>query len=134
MPYRFAGPEPGAVIEVLLVTSFRSRRWIIPKGNIDDGMLPHHAAAKEAEEEGGVRGLIGEKAIGTYCYGKFLQPGGNCQLEVDVYPLRVLNEMADWPEEGFRERMWLAIDEAAEAVSEPGLAAIIKSFSPDVIE
>jgi 8-oxo-dGTP pyrophosphatase MutT (NUDIX family) len=134
LPYRFAGANPGEVVEVLLVTSFRSRRWIIPKGNVDEGMLPHQAAAKEAEEEGGVRGKIGEQAIGTYCYGKLLDDAGNCQLEVDVYPLHVENVMADWPEKSFRERIWLPIREASEAVSEPGLAAIMQSFAPDVIE
>ena len=134
MPYRFAGGEPGGAVEVLLVTSFRSRRWIIPKGNVDEGMSPQAAAAMEAQEEAGVSGSIGKHSIGSYCYEKFDDSVGVCQIEVDVYPLRVEIVMAHWPEMASRERQWLPSDEASLVISEPGLAAIVKSFSPDVIE
>jgi 8-oxo-dGTP pyrophosphatase MutT (NUDIX family) len=129
LPYRFAGHGSGEALEVLLVTSFRSGRWIIPKGNVDGDMPPHLAAAKEAEEEGGVCGRIGEQPIGCYCYGK-LRFGTVCTLEVDVFPLEVREELADWPEMSIRERRWLPIEEAAEAVGEQDLAAIMRTFRP----
>lgn len=129
MPYRRAGPGAVSAIEVLLVTSYRSRRWIIPKGNVDGGMPPHLAAAKEAEEEGGVRGRIGERPIGSYCYGKE-RDGSVCHLDVDVFPMEVLEELSQWPEMNFRERRWLPADDAADTVSEPDLATIIRSLRP----
>ncbi len=129
MPFRFAGEKPGGSLEVLLVTSFRSGRWIIPKGNVDGGMPPHLAAAKEAEEEGGVRGRVSKRPIGRYCYGK-LRDQTICTLEVDVFPLEVREQLAEWLEMAFRERCWLPIEDAAETVGEPELAAIMRSFRP----
>ena len=128
LPYRFLDGAGGA-IEVLLVTSFRSRRWIIPKGDVDGAMAPQAAAEKEAFEEAGVRGHIGKEAIGSYCYNK--ERSGNVQLMlVDVYPLEVSEELADWQEMKDRDRRWLPIASAAAEVEQPGLKAVLKSFRP----
>jgi 8-oxo-dGTP pyrophosphatase MutT (NUDIX family) len=129
LPYRFADGT-GGPIEVLLVTSFRSKRWIIPKGNVDGDMRPHLAAAKEAEEEGGVRGDIVKKSIGRYRYYKLRESGACCRLEVDVFPLEVREELDDWVEKSIRDRRWLPLEEAAETVGEPDLAAIMRAFRP----
>lgn len=130
LPYRWTGDGSRGAVEVLLITSVRSGRWIIPKGNVDGGMMPHLAAAKEAEEEGGVRGNIRKKSLGRYFYHKLREGGAFCQLEVDVFPLEVREELAEWPEMSFRERQWLPPAEAANTVNEPDLAAIIRSFRP----
>lgn len=129
LAYRRTDSGPGSVVEVLLITSARSGRWIVPKGNVDGGMRPHLAAAKEAEEEGGVRGRIAERPIGSFCYGKE-RDGAICQLEVDLYPLEVSDELAQWPEMSFRDRQWLLQEDAAKAVGEPDLASMIRSFRP----
>ena len=47
LPYR-VGPD-GAV-EILLVTSRETRRWIIPKGWPIKGLKPSKSAAREAAE------------------------------------------------------------------------------------
>jgi uncharacterized protein len=129
LPYRFVDGS-GGPIEVLLITSFRSRRWIIPKGNVDFGMSPHQAAAQEALEEAGVVGEIGNEPLGTFSYTKLVADGTSVEAEVEVYPLPVSAELDDWPERNQRERRWLPISEAIEAVVEPDLAAIMASFRP----
>ena len=60
-------------MEVMLVTSRGSRRWIIPKGWPKRGILPHDMAAKEAFEEAGVIGKVSERSIGSYPYDKVLE-------------------------------------------------------------
>ena len=130
MPFRFAGNRPGAALEVLLVTSRQTRRWVIPKGNIELHMSPHQAAAQEALEEGGVVGEIGHKPLGTFRYSKQVVTGAAPIAEVVVFPLAVSSELDDWPEREQRERRWFPISEAIDAVSEPDLAAIIGSFRP----
>lgn len=40
-------------VEVMLLTSRNTRRWIIPKGNIEKGETALKAAAAEAFEEAG---------------------------------------------------------------------------------
>lgn len=127
LPYRRAD-HSGSLIEVLLVTS-SSGRWIIPKGDIDDGMAPHRAAEQEAFEEGGVRGRIEERPIGIFRTCK--QQGGSAiMVEVEVFPLEVREELDRWPERSVRQRRWLPIREGAEVVAEPELTAIMNTFRP----
>jgi 8-oxo-dGTP pyrophosphatase MutT (NUDIX family) len=48
-------------VEVLLVTSIKKKKWIIPKGFIEYNMSPFQSAKKEAFEEAGVRGSNTQK-------------------------------------------------------------------------
>lgn len=128
MAYRRAGEQPGAPIEIMLVTSRQTRRWIIPKGNIDAGMSPHAAAAQEADEEAGVRGNISQDPLGSFTYEKCIVGGIYVTAKVVVYPLAVREVADDWKESKWRRRQWFAIDDAAEAIQEPGLRDIIRAF------
>ena len=47
-----------AKVQVLLITSRDTGRWIIPKRNIDAGATPAKATQREAYEEAGVKGTI----------------------------------------------------------------------------
>ena len=125
LPFRRRDEGEGA-LEVLLVTS-SSDRWIIPKGDVDDGMEPHRAAEREAFEEGGVRGGIGGGSIGRFRTRK-QQDGAELEIEVEVFPLEVAEELERWPEMAQRHRRWLPIAEAAEAVEDAGLAEIVRTF------
>ena len=127
IPYRHLNGSSGGV-EVLLVSS-SSGRWIIPKGDIDDGTAPHLAAEKEAFEEAGVRGHIGDRSVGSFQTRKE-QNGATIPIDVDVFPLEVCEELAEWPESSSRGRRWLPTDQAVEAVNDAGLAQIIRTFRP----
>ncbi len=59
-------------LEILLVTSHGSRRWIIPKGWPIRGLEPCRLAAQEVYEEAGVRGKVSLRSMGSYVYDKFL--------------------------------------------------------------
>jgi 8-oxo-dGTP pyrophosphatase MutT (NUDIX family) len=58
------------IARVLLLTSRKTKRWVIPKGWPMKGLKPHEAAAQEAFEEAGLSGKIGKKRIGRYTYFK----------------------------------------------------------------
>src|SRR5437773_2370121 len=64
LPYRVSGSKT----EVLLVTSRRTRRWIVPKGWPVESLEPSACAAVEALEEAGVSGQVEQKPIGHYRY------------------------------------------------------------------
>ena len=53
-------------IEVLLITSRKTNRWIIPKGWPMKGKKRHEAAAQEALEEAGISGHVHKKPLGSY--------------------------------------------------------------------
>ena len=67
-------------VQILLVTSRGTRRWIIPKGWPQSGTPPHRAAAQEAFEEAGAVGKVSKKTIGAYWYDKIFEFGGYCAV------------------------------------------------------
>lgn len=115
-------------VEILLITSLTSRRWILPKGWHETGMTPAQAASREAFEEAGVTGKIGERPIASYHYLKERKDGGAVPCSVDIFALEVTRQMDEWPEKGRRELAWLTPSQAALQVSEPGLREILRGF------
>lgn len=111
-------------IEVLLITSRDSGRWVIPKGWPMQGKAPEQAAGIEALEEAGVRGVVSERSIGVFTYLKEMEDGALPVL-VAVFPLAVSKVLADWPEKGERTRAWMTLKKAARTVSDPELARIL---------
>jgi predicted phosphate transport protein (TIGR00153 family) len=114
----------------MLVTTRGSRgRWVIPKGN-PGSAAPHIGAAKEAEDEAGIRGAACPHPLGSYRYRKRRPSGALILVDVDVFPLAVTEELANWKEQGERERRWFSLSEAADAVEEEDLRDLIRSFAP----
>lgn len=118
----------GVSLEILLLTSRETRRWVIPKGWPMLGLSPGECAAQEAFEEGGVRGRIGGM-LGVFGYDKVMKDGSVRALQVEVFDLEVTQELAEWPELGQRDRKWTSGAEAADSVGEPELAQIIRRFT-----
>ena len=102
---------------------------MIPKGNFANTVSPHSAAAQEAEEEAGVRGAVCPTALGTYRYRKRKGSGAALMADVEVFPLAVSEELRDWKEMKQRKRRWFSLSEAANAVEEPDLRDLIRSFN-----
>jgi 8-oxo-dGTP pyrophosphatase MutT (NUDIX family) len=117
-------------LEILLITSRETRRWVIPKGWPMPNLGSGPSAAQEAHEEAGVRGELSPAPLGSYTYDKRLKRGRTRAVRVEVYGLEVRSEDADWRERGQREKAWLTPDEAARRVDEPELQALIASFRP----
>jgi len=113
----------------MLVTSRETKRWVIPKGNLPGSLLPHVAATREAEEEAGVSGAACPTPLGSYRYRKKRGNGASLMVDVDVFPLAVTREMPAWKEQHQRERRWFTLAEAADAVDEPDLRDLIRSFA-----
>jgi 8-oxo-dGTP pyrophosphatase MutT (NUDIX family) len=126
LPYRLRGTlRP----EVMLVTSRGSRQWIIPKGWPHKGRAPHRSAAREAFEEAGVVGVIDRRPVGSFPYEKRLKNGGVVSCEVLVYPLKVLRQTKEWPEQRQRKVKWLSASDAAAAVRDRRLGRIIRRLA-----
>ena len=130
LPWRaLAGKGATGPLEILLVSSRETRRWVIPKGWPMKGKPDHQAAAQEAYEEAGLDGLIVELPVGDYPYLKRLKSGAARAVTVDVFPLEVTGEHATWPEKGQRTLQWMSPVEAALAVQEPELRDLIARFA-----
>jgi 8-oxo-dGTP pyrophosphatase MutT (NUDIX family) len=125
LPYR---KDDGSLMEVLLVTSRDTGRWIIPKGWPLKGKALHKAAAHEAREEAGLIGKIDKKPLGSFSYEKRLKGGEIVVCEVQVFGLKVRRQQASWPEKGERQLQWLSQTVAAETVGDRVLGTIIRTL------
>jgi len=119
IPYR----KKNRKTEVLLVTSIRRKKWIIPKGFIEYNMSPFQSAKKEAFEEAGVRGSNTTKILGSYTVRK-----NGSELLTKIYSMKVTRVFKDYPEKNLRKRKWFSIYDAAKKVEIDELATIIRSL------
>jgi 8-oxo-dGTP pyrophosphatase MutT (NUDIX family) len=118
---------------MLLVTTRRSKRWIIPKGWPIKGLRPAKSAAREAFEEAGIRGRIGTKSVGLFKYHKLLDEHGiEVSCEVKVFPLLVKRQSEAWPEFEQRLVQWVEPSRAVSLVKEPELKKIVATFAKRV--
>ena len=120
-------------VEVLLVTSRRTKRWIAPKGWPMKGLTPAAVAAREAWEEAGAVGAPLDLCLGLYTYVKTPEPGEmgpGTPCAVAVFPVEVRRLERTFPEAGQRRRKWMSRRKAAARVAEPELARIIAAFNP----
>jgi len=115
-------------VEVLLITSRETRRWVIPKGWPIKGKSSAKSAAQEAFEEAGVRGKVAKRPYGSYAYDKRLKNGRLQHVRVAVFPLQVEAELGVYLEAGQREKLWLPPAEAARQVDEPELMVLLATF------
>lgn len=122
MPLRWKGDS----VQVLMVTTRDTGRWIVPKGWTMKDMKPWAAAAAEAMEEAGVSGHVGKDVFGTFTYDKRLDDGGVIPCLVHVYPMIVKDEHKRWKEKSERKRAWFDVTKAAKLVDEPELADLLR--------
>ena len=117
-------------LQVLMITSRGSKRWIVPKGWPMDGRTPAASAVQEAWEEAGVRGQSDGRCLGIFSYSKEAEDLGALPCLAMVYAVQVEALADDYPEAGQRERKWMSRKKAARLVDEPELARILRDFDP----
>lgn len=116
-------------LEMLLLTSRDTGRWVIPKGWPMPGKLSHEVAAREAYEEAGVRGAVETTPLGSFGYDKVLKDGIQVPCRVQVYALEVNELVKNFKEKGERSMEWVSCDEAVKRVREPELRDLILAFA-----
>ena len=119
IPYRI---NNGAV-EILLITSIRKKRWIVPKGFIEFNLSAFESAKKEAYEEAGVLGTNETIELGTFDMNKY---GG--ELSIKVFSMEVVEEHEDYPEKNLRKRKWFPIEDAEKKINFPEIGELINKL------
>lgn len=117
-------------VQVLLVTSRRRKRWIVPKGWPVDGATPVEAAETEAWEEAGVTGRARPICLGIYSYIKYLDEESDLPCVVALFPVKVKKMHREWPEQRARRRKWVSPKAAARMVDDRELSDILAHFDP----
>lgn len=111
-------------LQVLLISSNRKKKWVIPKGYIDYNMSPFESAKKEAFEEAGIIGSNETIELGSYSRKK-----GEKESTVKVFSMKVEEQLEEYPEKDLRRRIWLDVDDAVKLVNNETLKEIIKNLS-----
>jgi 8-oxo-dGTP pyrophosphatase MutT (NUDIX family) len=112
-------------VEVLLISSRDTGRWVLPKGWPMEGRDAPGAAAAEAWEEAGVTGVVNPNVIGLFGYDKVIGPKVALPCMVSVFALRVAALARRFPERKERRRKWFAAEAAARKVAEPELRNLL---------
>lgn len=123
IPYR--KKEKG--IEILLITSIRKKKWIVPKGFIEFNLSAFESAKKEAFEEAGIIGANETLELGTIKLNRY---GG--EVLVKVYSMEVIEEVEDYPEKHLRKRKWFAVNDALEKINIPEISQLIKKLDSSI--
>lgn len=111
-------------VQICLITSRDTGRWIIPKGWPMQGRRDDEAAAIEAEEEAGLKGSTLRTPIGTYSYWRRTKVDFQ-NTPVVTYLMRVKRQKKRWKEMHERSLEWFTLMEAADHVLEPELSALL---------
>ncbi len=117
-------------VQVLLITSRRTGRWVIPKGWPIPGATPSKSAEREAWEEAGVVGTPSTVCLGVYSYTKHDEGPSPLPCVVAVFPIKVRKLDDKFPEAGERRRKWCGLKKAAALLQEPELIQMIRHFDP----
>jgi phosphohistidine phosphatase len=120
IPYRVKGKKK---IEILLITSVKRKRWIIPKGYVEFNLSAFESAKKEALEEAGVLGSNETFELGEFIIEKSY---GKCFLK--IYSMEVIEEPENYPEKSKRSRKWFGLDEAVEKIAVAEIADMMFSL------
>ena len=119
-------------VDVYLVTSRGSGRWIIPKGNPIRGLAPQDVAAREAREEAGLVGPVLSRRLGSFEFQRVRGVVGETCL-IDVYPMHVEKQLKDFPEKRDRTVRLCNLDTALAIVASRPLAEIIENYAMELV-
>jgi 8-oxo-dGTP pyrophosphatase MutT (NUDIX family) len=128
LPYRVTGHG----LEILLITTRRTKRWIVPKGWPIEGLTPAKSAAREALEEAGISGEINAIPLGRFHYVKEFRQRVAVPCRVEVFALKVTRQRKNWDEKDARELKWVSVAEAVQMVEESGLRKLLHKFAGQV--
>jgi 8-oxo-dGTP pyrophosphatase MutT (NUDIX family) len=117
-------------VQVLVISSRGTGRWILPKGWPMDGKTPAEAALQEAWEEAGVIGKVVSAPLGLYSYQKVQDHAHDFPCIAVVYAVKVKSLSKDFPEASERRVKWVGRKKAAKLVDEPELSQILRDFDP----
>ena len=122
-------------ITVLMVTSIRTQRWILPKGNLKSNESHKKGCLREAFEEAGIDGKILKDFPMTMVMPDKAEANG--EMPVVFYPMLVKNQAETWPEQDRRQRKWMGLDAALAEIPSKDVLNVLhhfKTLSPWVIK
>lgn len=123
-PYQHSAALPYLLqpegLKIVLITSRKRHRWIIPKGEIESDLTAWDSAAKEAWEEAGIEGVIATEPLGVYEHQKW-----ESSCAVQVFPLAVTQLHHQWLEDHERQRRVVSLAKANKLIEMKSLQKML---------
>ncbi|KXN68771.1 hypothetical protein CONCODRAFT_51362, partial [Conidiobolus coronatus NRRL 28638] len=116
----------------IVSSSKKSNKWVLPKGGVESGEKKKIAAAREAWEEAGIKGEVGDKLGDWHIY--TVNSEGLRAEHYTFYTLKVTKIYDDWPEKDGRRRKWVQADKALELVKWKYMKKAISKFEKNFIK
>ncbi|WP_299410338.1 NUDIX hydrolase [Acaryochloris sp. IP29b_bin.148] len=110
-------------LKIVLITSRKRHRWIIPKGAIEPHLTAWDSAAQEAWEEAGIEGVITTEPLGIYRHQKW--EGSSM---VQVFPLAVTRLHQQWLEDQERQRRVVSVAKALKLIEMKALRRMVSQL------
>ena len=123
IPFQIKNKE----IKILLITSLKSKRWIFPKGFVENQLTAQQSAEKVASEEAGIEGQVIDLLLGEYYCNKW---GGTCHVK--MFPLHVTKIFDEWPEDYLRKRKWMSLKDAFDNIKKSELQMLLEKFEKKI--
>jgi 8-oxo-dGTP pyrophosphatase MutT (NUDIX family) len=123
IPYRKKSGE----LQILLITSIKKKKWIVPKGYIEFNLSPFESAKKEAYEEAGVIGANETIELGSFEMNRSM---GHCYIK--IFSMEVIEVLEEYPEKNMRKRKWFSVKEAADKISISETSPMILSLNEKI--
>ncbi len=123
IPYR----KTRVGLEVLLITSIKKKKWVIPKGFVEFNLSPFESAKKEAIEEAGAVGTNETIELGHFENKRSI---GICHVK--VFAMEVIEMLEDYPDKTRRQRKWFPLKEAAANVQTKQISEMILSLESNL--
>lgn len=115
-------------VEIMLVTTRSSKRWILPKGKPEEHLSQREVAIMEAYEEAGV---LGSPVNGRF-YDVSLQRAGGC-ITQRIFELQIREILKQWPERKERQRCLVPVDKAVKLLSDAPLIQLVQQIEREVL-
>lgn len=111
----------------MIVTARRRRkRWILPKGTVEEGEEPSEAALREVREEAGVTGTIVRHAS-TVRYNT-----RRGRVQVEYYLIRYRRAVDGGDEE--RRTLWCAVEDAIRMLTYASARRVLLEAHPLIVK
>ncbi|MEM9999383.1 MAG: NUDIX hydrolase [Pseudomonadota bacterium] len=114
-------------VTILLITSMTRKRWIVPKGVVENDETMQTTAERETLEETGVKG----KLITDFPMTVLIERQFEDQFEhvpCTFYPLLAKSTAKKWAESEARQRQWVSLPQAKRMIRDDDYAELLVQF------